>query len=780
MDYAEELLQAINLYDEHDPESQETLRYLVCTISEDDTIKSDSFISKLLYIASQKMRVFGYNHLNDFKEDPDIHARFIDVVKNEVIIETYKSETAHEKTLDKSQKDIIDFFNSLECKRMLVSAPTSYGKTFLMREIVYHNRDRYNNVLLVFPTVALLIESTSEMDGLVKSKELDYQIITSVNSNINPNGRNIFVYTPERTMQLLAAYPEIEIDFFFYDEVYKIDEGYYSDDEKKLHGEKSSVNIFEDDRTKTFRVSLYLLSKRVPEYYLAGPNLKQDDFGKGMRKYLDKNNIQLREVVFEPTVRIQVNAHASKIEEKHPLITTSKEDAFRLGSRKYEKVIGIARYIKTGDYGKTIFYCTNPSKVNEYAGYVARSDIADAVYDKRLLSFINHIGRSYDIDGSSKEWKVIDILRKGCGIHHGKLPRYIQKEILEQFNKGNFYFLFCTSTIIEGINTRAKNIVILNDTKGWKKLTAFDIKNIGGRAGRYYHYFIGRIFYAEPNLLKIQNSETNGLNFVTFDEPILDGVDLDNAEYSDLETDNADLKRERMKNQESYSLPRSVFIKNRLIPYEHQEKLLRLLLKDEEFDRFRKLIENKNLTRIFLKDNYLDKILDCFNKAGLIEEHIRTVYAAIGNNYFNKGFKGLLGYEIDKVENIGEKIDGAYRNAFKNMRDIVEYRIPKAISLFEPIFIYVAENKGASMSDFSLSKVIGFYETGVRSPFGAGLVEFGFPVDTIRKIESKFKELISMGVIEGKAFYLSKMEGIHALLDDYEKLLIVEAVKSIL
>lgn len=113
------------------------------------------------------------------------------------------------------------------------------------------------------------------------------------------------------------------------------------------------------------------------------------------------------------------------------------------------------------------------------------------------------------------------------------------------------------------------------------------------------------------------------------------------------------------------------------------------------------------------------------------------------------------------------------------MKDVVEYRIPKVISLFEPILIYVAEYKGISMSDFSLSKVISFYETGVRSPFGAGLVEFGFPVDTVRAIESKFYELISKDAMEGKTFYFSNKEKIHTLLDDYEKLLIEEAVKSI-
>lgn len=58
-----------------------------------------------------------------------------------------------------TQQEVIDIFQSLDNRRLLVSAPTSYGKTFLMREIVFLNKERYDNILLVFPTVALLLEN---------------------------------------------------------------------------------------------------------------------------------------------------------------------------------------------------------------------------------------------------------------------------------------------------------------------------------------------------------------------------------------------------------------------------------------------------------------------------------------------------------------------------------------------------------------------------------------------------------------------------------------------
>ena len=439
MDYAKELLQAINSYNDNDIKSKEHLRDLVCIISENNEVKSEPFISKLLYIASQKMRVFGYNVQNGFSKDPDEMVRPMEALKNEAIKQNYSSKVWENNILDKTQKEIIDFFQSLEYKRMLVSAPTSYGKTFLMREILYLNRERYKNILLVFPTIALLRENASEMTRFVKDKGLDYHVIKSVDNEIDFENPNIFVFTPERTIQLLSVYPHLKLDFFFYDEVYKIDEDYCNYEEDEIENvdikKKLKQNVFDDARAKTFRIALYLLSKIVPDYYLAGPNLKQDNFGFGMKRYLKSNNIQVREVSFEPTIRITVKAYKNKIIEECPLLPESTK-SIALCPKKNDKISDILKYISTQEYGKTMLYCTTPAKANEYASKLAKANIGRNISDEGFKSFLNHIKRAYDINGSVKEWSLVSILEKGFAVHHGKLPKYIQTEILEQFNHG--------------------------------------------------------------------------------------------------------------------------------------------------------------------------------------------------------------------------------------------------------------------------------------------------------------------------------------------------------
>ena len=205
---------------------------------------------------------------------------------------------------------------------------------------------------MVFPTVALLQENARAMMNFVKENHLNYNIIKNVENDLNLEENNIFVFTPERVLQLLAVYPDINIDFFFFDEIYKIDEDYCCDsiDEKDDGVDlNKSENFLNANRGKTFRIALYLLSKMVPEYYLAGPNLNKDKFGLGMKRYLQSNEIQVKEINFEPTLRITVEAHTTRIREKTPecLPQTISKDLTKIDSKVNEKISGVVKYIES-------------------------------------------------------------------------------------------------------------------------------------------------------------------------------------------------------------------------------------------------------------------------------------------------------------------------------------------------------------------------------------------------------------------------------------------------
>jgi len=805
-DYVDLLLSAVNNYNEDDMKSKMALRDLVCIISDNEWQKGDPLIRELLYVASQKMRVFGYNVQNGFYRSDiiiDQTASDLALLRNQSIIQHYQSKVRANNILDKTQQEVIDFFQSLEKKRMLVSAPTSYGKTFIMREILFLNHERYNNALLVFPTVALLRENALNMEELNKEKSMGYNVIKSIDNDVDMQARNIFVFTPERAMQLLANYPNLKIDFFFYDEMYKIDEEYCYDEtdekeesenkgDKKQNSYKNTVTFLDEARAKTFRICLYLLSKQVDELYLAGPNLKKEKFGLGMKKYLEVNSIEVKEIDFEPTKRIQVNAYKKEINEDYSdLPFIDKPKPVKMRNKVNDRICDIVKYITTKGYGATMLYCTTPGKANEYATKLAENHQGKIIQDENFNIFIKHLKCSYDIDNSIKGWSFINVLEKGFGMHHGKMPKYIQKEVLDLFNRGIFELLFCTSTIVEGVNTNAKNMVVLNHKKGGKDLTIFDYKNIIGRAGRYYHNFVGRFFLVDKELAKFEHSEDLSLNFITYDIDELSEIDIDNAEIKDLSNDNRYTKEKRTKEQENYILPDDIFNKNRLIRKENQEKLLRFLFTSKDlFNKFYEYTRFPDILMQFTKYHAFNTILKIFQDAELLDQFTVIRYGAISNTYCKEGFRGILKYEIDNirkeiitkdgVQKKNKTIDRAYMDAFKTQKEIIEHKIPKMLALFESIFVCAASLKKIPLGEFSLSKVVRFYETGVKSYFGVQLVEFGFPVDAIRRIEDQNSSLIKLSSDLTKSYVTQYLSNILSVLDEYEKVLMEKALKSIL
>src|SRR3546814_7854466 len=59
-----------------------------------------------------------------------------------------------------------------------------------------------------------------------------------------------------------------------------------------------------------------------------------------------------------------------------------------------------------------------------------------------------------------EEWILTKALERGIGIHHGNVPRAIQQYIIRAFDSGEIKIIICTTTLIEGINTVAENVII--------------------------------------------------------------------------------------------------------------------------------------------------------------------------------------------------------------------------------------------------------------------------------------------------------------------------------
>ncbi|GAA4067309.1 helicase-related protein [Amphibacillus indicireducens] len=109
--------------------------------------------------------------------------------------------------------------------------------------------------------------------------------------------------------------------------------------------------------------------------------------------------------------------------------------------------------------------------------------------NEKLQELINLIEESVH-----DQYFLIDCLKKGVAFHFGKIPQRIRERIEALFRTGEIRFLFCTSTLLEGVNLPAKNIFILSMKIGMSNMDDVNFWNLAGRAGRLTKDLSGNIF----------------------------------------------------------------------------------------------------------------------------------------------------------------------------------------------------------------------------------------------------------------------------------------------
>lgn len=102
-----------------------------------------------------------------------------------------------------------------------------------------------------------------------------------------------------------------------------------------------------------------------------------------MRRFIKHNNITIKEISFEPTLRISVNAYTSHIKEVLPdfVLDSNRNSFYSIPSKINDKIKNVISYINENKYGKTLLYCTSPRKAMEYSNKLA-DNISSGEYIK--------------------------------------------------------------------------------------------------------------------------------------------------------------------------------------------------------------------------------------------------------------------------------------------------------------------------------------------------------------------------------------------------------------
>lgn len=325
-------------------------------------------------------------------------------------------------------------------RSVVLSAPTSFGKSLIIDAVIASNKHR--NIVVVVPTLALVDETRRR---LLRFRD-HYKVITHLSQE--PAERNIFVHTQER----IVENPHIrDVDFFVIDEFYK------------LQIEDSAEG---DERAVLLNHAFYKLAKHAKQFYMLGPNIHElpDGFGPNYRCLF---------------IRTDFSTVAS---DSH-LVPEGKDDISRLKALVPELV------------GPTLVFSGSVSGARKLGRAIA--EVRGEFKPKAPLNqTIAWLSANY-----SPKWALVDALSHGVGIHHGKLPRSIAQLLVRLFNRGFLDYLVCTSTLIEGVNTAARNVVVVDNKINKKKYDYFTFNNIRGRSGRMWQHYVGHVylFNSPPN-----------------------------------------------------------------------------------------------------------------------------------------------------------------------------------------------------------------------------------------------------------------------------------------
>ena len=294
---------------------------------------------------------------------------------------------------------------------------------------------KFDNVVVVVPTIALIDETRRRLSRFSP----EFKIIT--HGSQRRAARNLFVMTQERILELEELEP---VDFFVIDEFYKL-----------------QPRREDADRSFLLNEAFYRLYKTGAQFYLLGPNIRGLD--DGLLKQLDLHFI-----------RTDYKTVASEIHH----ISSDENDI--------DALVNLCKGLSE----PTLIYCSSPARVRK----IAKSLLAIQGTQDALSDAVKWIGAEYDPD-----WLFVKALQQGVGIHHGKIPRALSQFIVRSFNDGHIRFLACTSTLIEGVNTKAKNVIVFDNKIAKRKFDYFTYNNILGRSGRMFQHFVGHVYiFHEP------------------------------------------------------------------------------------------------------------------------------------------------------------------------------------------------------------------------------------------------------------------------------------------
>lgn len=519
----------------------------------------------------------------------------------------------------------------LEDNSLFISAPTSFGKTYIALEYISRHINLLNTIVIIVPTVSLMNELRKKC---YKYFGKIFKIITSeAELELNRQSlKKLMIFVPERinAIKVKEYLGNVSIDFSVYDEIYKLNSNF----------EKKDSKTRDDSRLIIMNYAYKYLIENSKKILLLGPFIKDVQFGKSklnITKYITNLNLVYNEV--------NVLEHDS---------------------------------IKVNNYnGKEFIYFKSPDSISNFINAQDLSGLKDVEYDTDIIDWMcSHV---------NNDWYYIDYIKKGIGIHHGNTPLFLRKFIEDEYANGNIHTILCTSTLVEGINTPTDQLIIYDTPR-----TTFELNNLIGRVGRLNVNSPkkGRVYFTNDETNEMyQPDDWIDLNILYEETDILSKQSEDEYLYLDKQA-NAELKSKIdmffKKLKEEYQIEKQEVI-DLGIEFKILQKFLNNLAKIQQADNDFEIIRIIKNDIIKERKVYLNGLIS--ERYSFYDENVDKDYLSIDPVYLllisTNSVYDVIGTFKNKYPKANKKDINLFIDTVFKAEEFVKFQLTKIIPIYE-------------------------------------------------------------------------------------------------
>ena len=406
----------------------------------------------------------------------------------------------------------------------------------------------------------------------------------------------------------------------------------------------------------------------------------------------------------------QKTDYKTVVSERNPVNLKDGEDPI-------ERLIELSSSLKE----PTLIFCQSPASANKVAKAFCNSNKFERTdKNKDLVDWLR--------DNYHSQWILPDCLEYRIGIHHGRIPRAIAQKCIRLFNEGKIRYLICTSTLIEGVNTKAKNVIVYDNKIANTRFDYFTFNNICGRSGRMGSHFIGHIYlFHEPPIAELP----------LVDFPIFSQTDeapeklLINVDVEDLnESSKCKLKKyfeqdvlsqETLKKNSYIDLDRQLDLANFI-----QDKLKEIhdLMKWEQYPTNNQL----KLSCMLIWHYFVSSNKRIYGVSSGKQLHFRL-------NQFRgaKNIKNFIATIIEAEDaQTPDSINNAIELAFDIQRHWINFQFPRYLMSLGDIANDIFRKNNLPLCDYSYFASL--VECYFMSPYVIPMDEYGLPIQISTKI----------------------------------------------